>query len=139
MTSTDLDSARAVHGRGHSRPSGQRADIQGLRALAVVSVVAIHLTGHPVGGFVGVDVFFVISGFLITGHLLRDAAHGGRLRRYVGDFYRRRVRRLLPASLVVLVLTVLATRSLTAPSRYLPVQHDAGWAAVFWANWHFAA
>src|SRR4051812_41054594 len=134
MISTDLDSARAVHGRGHSRPSGQRADIQGLRALAVVSVVAIHLTGHPVGGFVGVDVFFVISGFLITGHLLRDLPTTSHLGTYVGDFYRRRVRRLMPASLVVLALTVICTRLLTTASRYQPVQHDAGWAAVFWAN-----
>ena len=59
-----------VRDQGAGR-SPKRRDIQGLRALAVVAVVANHLTGHPVGGFVGVDVFFVISGYLITGILLR--------------------------------------------------------------------
>jgi peptidoglycan/LPS O-acetylase OafA/YrhL len=139
MSSPPLETTRAVRGRGRSRRSGQRADIQGLRAVAVVSVVAIHLTGHPVGGFVGVDVFFVISGFLITGHLLRDLPTTSHLGTYVGDFYRRRVRRLMPASLLVLALTVVCTRLLTGASRYQPTQHDAGWAAVFWANWHFAS
>lgn len=119
--------------------SGQRADIQGLRAVAVVSVVLLHLTGHPVGGFVGVDVFFVISGYLITGHLLRDLPKTRSVGQYVGDFYRRRVRRLMPASLLVLLFTVVASRLMTAPSRYVPAQHDALWAAAFWANWHFAA
>ena len=75
-----------------------RADIQGLRAVAVSLVVLFHLwpTGST-GGFVGVDVFFVISGFLITSHLLRPAAAHRRVD--LAAFWARRVRRLLPAAL----------------------------------------
>jgi peptidoglycan/LPS O-acetylase OafA/YrhL len=58
---------------------GKRRDIQGLRAVAVLLVIANHLVGWPLGGFIGVDVFFVISGFLITGLLLREHAPGGYL------------------------------------------------------------
>src|SRR5262249_46002577 len=86
-------------------PQHQRLDIQGLRMIAVLAVVVNHLTGHPVGCFVGVDVFFVISGYLITGRLLR--MQGTRsARTYLSDFYRLRIRRILPAALVVIVLTV---------------------------------
>ena len=73
----------------------RRLDIQGLRGLAVLMVVAFH-AGLPVqGGFLGVDVFFVISGFVIAGMLLRELAEHGRVR--LGVFYARRIRRLLPA------------------------------------------
>ncbi|MEO8528688.1 MAG: acyltransferase family protein, partial [Pseudolysinimonas sp.] len=80
-----------------------RPDIQGLRAIAVGLVVLSH-AGVAVldGGFVGVDVFFVISGFLITTHLV-ESIEASRLR--LRDFYSRRVRRLLPAALIVLALT----------------------------------
>lgn len=81
-----------------------RPDIDGLRAIAVLAVVAFHtgLPGVP-GGFVGVDIFFVISGFLITGLLLQDLENFGRIQFL--SFYARRVRRILP----VLILAVLAT------------------------------
>ena len=81
-----------------------RQDIDGLRAIAVLAVVAFHtgLPGVP-GGFVGVDIFFVISGFLITGLLLQDLENFGRIRFL--SFYARRVRRILP----MLILAVLAT------------------------------
>ena len=84
-----------------------RADIQALRAIAVLSVVVYHLWPHTLpGGFVGVDVFFVISGYLITDHLAREVDRTGTigLRR----FWAARARRLLPASLLVLLLTSLA-------------------------------
>lgn len=82
-------------------------EIQGLRALAVALVVAFHLwPKHSPGGFVGVDVFFVISGFLITSHLLREVDRSGSIR--LGSFYARRARRLLPASLLVLAVSGLA-------------------------------
>ncbi|MEQ4522576.1 acyltransferase family protein, partial [Nocardioides kribbensis] len=68
--------------------SQHRRDIQGLRALAVVAVVGDHLLGWPTGGFVGVDVFFVLSGFLITDLLLRERASTGRIS--LRGFYERR-------------------------------------------------
>src|SRR5699024_5599713 len=81
-------------------PSGFRSDIQGLRALAVGIVLLYHLwPDRFVGGFVGVDVFFVISGFLITSHLIKSPPRSWG---DVAKFWARRVRRLLPASLLVL-------------------------------------
>src|SRR5690606_721505 len=85
-----------------SRPP--RTDIQGLRAVAVGIVLAYHVAPSSLtGGFVGVDVFFVISGFLITSHLLGRTPRTGR---DFADFWARRIRRLLPASLLVLAVTV---------------------------------
>lgn len=82
-----------------------RPDIQGLRAIAVAVVVVSHAGVRLVdGGFVGVDVFFVISGFLITTHLV-ESIEANRLR--LRDFYSRRVRRLLPAALLVLAVTAV--------------------------------
>ena len=85
-----------------------RPDVQGLRAIAVVLVVLFH-TGVPrlTGGFVGVDVFFVISGFVITGLLLREHAASGR--NYLLAFYGRRSRRILPAATLVIIVTVAAS------------------------------
>ena len=80
----------------------QRRDIEGLRAVAVVLVVASHLGGRPAGGFIGVDVFFVVSGFLITGLLVREVERSGRLS--FREFYARRVRRILPVALLVLAI-----------------------------------
>ncbi|WP_186322065.1 acyltransferase family protein [Curtobacterium pusillum] len=114
----------------------QRRDIQGLRALAVTAVVLSHFWGWPRGGFVGVDVFFVISGFLITGHLVREHATTGRIS-FV-DFYAKRIRRIAPAAAVVLIVTVGASAFLLNPNRASDVRGDGVWAAVFLANWHFA-
>ncbi|MDQ5975550.1 MAG: hypothetical protein QG661_2759, partial [Actinomycetota bacterium] len=84
---------------------GWRLDIQGLRAVAVLVVVAFH-AGLPVpGGFVGVDVFFVISGFVITGMLRREWAAQGRIR--LGHFYMRRFKRLTPALALMVSVTML--------------------------------
>ena len=96
-------------------PAGEvRTDIQGLRAVAVLLVLAFHLWPSILrGGYVGVDVFFVISGFLITGHLVRDAERGPRsLPRYLADFYSRRVRRLLPAAIVTTMAIWVASHFL---------------------------
>ncbi|GAA1878447.1 acyltransferase family protein [Lapillicoccus jejuensis] len=90
-----------------------RPDIEGLRALAVTAVVAYHAHLGVRGGYVGVDVFLVLSGFLITGRLLRDLPDGGLPA--LGRFYAHRVRRLLPASTLVLVTTLLAARFLGPP------------------------
>lgn len=150
-----LDEAFARALRGPDGPTGQRgdpsphaprterpkrsrtfrADIQGLRALAVVAVVLNHLTGWPGGGFLGVDVFFVISGYLITGLLLREHAKTRRVS--LLGFYKRRIRRLLPAALTVTALTLVAAHEIFSTARFKSVESDGIWATVFWANWHF--
>lgn len=92
---------------GGREPSHLRRDVQGLRAVAVLAVIANHAVGWPAGGFLGVDVFFVISGFIITALLLRESDRTGRIS--LAEFYRRRVRRIMPASVLVLVVTVGAS------------------------------
>jgi peptidoglycan/LPS O-acetylase OafA/YrhL len=114
-----------------------RPDIQGLRAVAVVAVILNHLFSWPSGAFVGVDVFFVISGFLITGLMLREHEKTGRIS-WTG-FYRRRVRRIVPAATVCLVATVAAAYFLYRTARFDAVRGDAIWAFFFASNWHSAA
>ncbi|WP_062462162.1 acyltransferase family protein [Demequina soli] len=93
-----------------------RPDIQGLRAVAILLVLLFHAGLTTLGGgYVGVDVFFVISGFLITGHIWRELRERGRID--FGQFYARRARRILPASFVVLAVTVVATWLWVAPLR----------------------
>ena len=91
-----------------SARNGFRPDIEGLRTIAIVSVVLYH-AGVPSlsGGFVGVDLFFVLSGFLITGMLVRELELSGRIS--LRDFWARRVRRLLPAATTVLILIGLCS------------------------------
>src|SRR5688572_13845206 len=114
-----------------------RGDIQGLRAVAVLTVVAGH-AGAPFlpGGFVGVDVFFVISGYLISGLLFREMAAEGRFSLAV--FWARRARRILPAATVVTVVTVLLSLVVMSLIDARQVVVDAGWSALFAANLHFA-
>lgn len=114
-----------------------RLDIQGLRAIAVLAVVAEHVLGWPHGGFVGVDIFFVISGFLITGLLLRELDRTGTIS--FRGFYARRVRRLLPAAVTVLAFTVVMGFALFTSSRARVIGVDAVWSLLFVSNWHFAA
>ena len=99
----------------HQSRRKYRPDIDGLRAIAIVSVIAYHagIPGFP-GGFVGVDIFFVISGFLITSLLFSEAAAYGRVN--LSAFYARRVRRLMPAGLVVVAVTLLAGAFIFAPA-----------------------
>jgi peptidoglycan/LPS O-acetylase OafA/YrhL len=126
MTSGTANTLKRVH----------RTDIQALRALAVLSVVIFHLWPNRLpGGFVGVDVFFVISGFLITQHLLRDVAKGTFS---VITFWARRIRRLLPASLTVLVFTAAAI-FLVAPKDLWPTWiSEVGASAAYFENWTLA-
>ena len=88
------------------------------------------------GGYVGVDVFFVLSGFLITGLLLRQAGRDGRVR--LTDFYVRRARRILPAAVLTLVVTDVAALLLLNLVRAREAVSDSVWAAFFMANVHFA-
>jgi peptidoglycan/LPS O-acetylase OafA/YrhL len=113
-----------------------RPDVEGLRAVAVVAVILFHtkIAGFT-GGFVGVDVFYVISGFVITGVLLRKVESSGSLG--FGDFYARRARRILPAAGLVLVVTVLASYHWLGFVRGAEVADDARWCAVFLGNFHF--
>lgn len=104
--------------------------------IAVLTVFANHLWGWPRGGFVGVDVFFVISGFLITGNLLRTAETTGTIS-FTG-FYWKRVRRIVPAATVVLIVTYVASTLVFVPLRAHLIGIDALFAFLFAANWHFA-
>ncbi|MFT4264768.1 MAG: acyltransferase family protein [Nocardioides sp.] len=115
----------------------KRGDIQGLRALAVALVVADHM-GLPGlgGGFLGVDVFFVISGFLITGLVLHEARATGRIS-LVG-FWARRARRVLPAATLVLLATLAACAYADSLARTKQAGVDALWASGFLANVHLA-
>jgi peptidoglycan/LPS O-acetylase OafA/YrhL len=113
-----------------------RPDIQGLRALAVVAVIADHFLGWPSGGFVGVDVFFVISGFLITSLLLREHDRTGTIS--FRSFYLRRAKRIMPAAILVLVTTIAAGYVLFNNSRFNTILWDGIWAVLFGANWRFA-
>ncbi|UOQ57720.1 acyltransferase [Leucobacter allii] len=117
---------------------GMRTDIQGLRALAVGVVVVFHLSASLLpGGYIGVDVFFVISGFLITGHLLREVERTGRVR--LSEFWARRVRRLLPAAFLVLLVSALAVHLLMPASLRLQNFAEIGFAAIYGLNWFLSA
>jgi peptidoglycan/LPS O-acetylase OafA/YrhL len=113
-----------------------RKDIHGLRAVAVALVVLDH-TNVPglSGGYVGVDVFFVISGFVITGVLMRESYSSAPM--ILVRFYARRVRRILPAAGVVAVLTVIATYGILGFIRGYATGRDAVSVAFFIANYHF--
>ncbi|MGN6127143.1 MAG: acyltransferase family protein, partial [Humibacter sp.] len=123
--------------RREARRSGFLPELQALRAVAVTGVVVYHLyPGVLRGGFVGVDVFFVISGFLITSHLLRGWATEGRIR--FAAFYARRAWRLLPAALLVLLVTAALT-ILVLPERNWPqVFQEIGASTFYVENWYLA-
>lgn len=108
-----------------------------MRALAVLAVVLYH-AGVPFlpGGYIGVDIFFVISGFLITGLLLREIERSGRIS--FKDFYARRIRRLLPASALVLLATVVGAKILVPPLLLPDIAKDAVATSLFVANMRFA-
>lgn len=109
-----------------------RADIDGLRAVAVLAVVAYHAFPDWVrGGFVGVDVFFVISGYLITGIVLGSLRRGGFA---FGEFYGRRVRRLFPALILVLLASYGAGWLLLLPDEFLHLGRNIAGSAGFVAN-----
>ena len=115
-----------------------RGDIEGLRGFALLLVLAFHASVPGfVGGFVGLDVFFVISGYLITGQLLAELKRSGRLS--LGAFYARRARRLIPAASVVLIATALAAYFTMPILRTYRLTIDLLSSALYYANWHFIA
>jgi len=144
MSKTTESSTEAIENPVHppaDSPGGQeirfRPDVEGLRAVAVFTVVLFHAgVSWLQGGYVGVDVFFVISGFLITGLLLRE--HEVRDRISLAGFYARRARRILPAAVLVIILTVLGSYFIQNFVQYAKTAQDGRWAALFAANIHYA-
>ena len=129
--------------RGRPAPAeGFRPDIEGLRGLAILLVVIFHATllsgagAQLSGGFIGVDLFFVVSGFLITGLLLREHERHGTIS--FSRFYARRVRRILPAAAVVLLVTIPASYLLVSLLSRPDTMSDAAAAALSVANIRFA-
>ncbi len=112
-------------------------DIEGLRGVAILLVVFYHV-GLPgfSGGYVGVDVFFVLSGYLITRLLVKEIEENGRLR--LANFYARRARRLLPAAALTLLVTVIASYWLLAPVEQRTIPKSAFATAVYTSNIYFA-
>lgn len=118
-------------------PGQKRSDIEGLRALAVTFVIIYHLFPLELpGGFIGVDVFFVISGFLIIQHLAREFKTTGQIR--VWDFYARRARRLLPASFLVLLASLAITAALAPGNDIGRMAAGIGASSMYVVNWFFA-
>ncbi|MBV1855036.1 acyltransferase family protein [Catellatospora tritici] len=122
------------------RPDRQpafRPDVEGLRALAVTVVVLFHAgLGVLSGGYVGVDVFFVISGFLITGHLLKEVRQTGTIS--ISGFYARRALRLLPAATFVTAVTVLVSWLWLPPVRFAQIAGDALATTFYGMNYRLA-
>ncbi len=134
-----ISSTRSAHTPAQVKPALRpaRSDIQALRALAVGLVLVYHLFPNVVtGGFVGVDVFFVISGFLISAHLI------GSPPRSISDvlsFWARRVRRLLPAALLVLGVTLGVTRLVAPVTAWADTARQTIAAAMYVENWALAS
>ena len=118
--------------------AGFRADVEGLRAVAVAAVLLYH-AGVPFagGGYVGVDVFFVISGFLITGLLVRELEKTGTVS--LARFYSRRAKRLLPLTVVVLAVVAVLSWVLFDPVRMEEVSFGVVASGLYFMNWLLAA
>lgn len=123
--------------RARSRPAKFRQDIEGLRAVAIGLVLVYH-AGLPFfpGGFIGVDVFFVISGFLITGLLVREVERTGRVS--LTRFYARRAKRLLPATALVLTATAVMVWFTSSVTEWRAFGGDIVAAAAYVVNWRLA-
>lgn len=117
---------------------GFRPEIQGLRAMAVLVVIVHHLRpGALSGGFIGVDMFFVISGYLITAHLFREARDTGRIR--LGAFWSRRIRRLLPLAFTVLLASAGLVFALVPATEHGTMFRHIAAAGFYIENWALVA
>src|SRR5271168_861721 len=111
-----------------------RPEVDGLRAVAVLAVVLFHAgLGFP-GGYIGVDVFFVISGYLITSLILNDLQQG---RFTIFNFWERRARRIIPALAAVVLATLVAGWFVLLPREYAALGRSAAWQSLFLANIYF--
>lgn len=124
--------------RDEPKAESKRKDIQGLRAIAV-GVVLLYHAGMPwlPGGFVGVDVFFVISGYLITGGVVKELRRNGTIS--LRGFYSRRVARILPAAALAIVSTLALTLALLPETRWRQIGYDGFASAFSYVNWIFAS
>src|SRR5215472_224778 len=127
----------SIHMGENARLPAFRRDIEGLRAIAILLVVGYH-AGVPglSGGYIGVDVFFALSGYLITGLLVREIEETGAVD--LCRFYARRARRLLPALSVTLLVTVVLSAVVYAPMEQIDFGRTAIWTAAYASNLQFA-
>lgn len=131
-TNAALPARRKLRG-----PAPLRPEIQALRAIAVMTVVVFHLWPlRLTGGYVGVDVFFAISGYLITGHILKEMAHERGFS--LPSFWARRIRRLLPAATLVLIVTLIATVIFTQAPVWAALSPQVIASAGGFENWLLA-
>ncbi|SOC89524.1 Peptidoglycan/LPS O-acetylase OafA/YrhL, contains acyltransferase and SGNH-hydrolase domains [Curtobacterium sp. 314Chir4.1] len=132
-----METVPIAHRRA-AEQDGTRWDIQGLRAFAVLAVVLYHLwPARLPGGFVGVDVFFVISGYLITGHLLREQLADGRIA--LGRFWARRAKRLLPGAFVTILATGAAVLAVVPSALWGQYGRELIASTVYVQNWQLAS
>jgi peptidoglycan/LPS O-acetylase OafA/YrhL len=131
---TDLQKSTDRHLPGQASP-GFRRDISGLRAVAVLPILFSHIGVRGFGGgYIGVDVFFVISGYLITGILVRDMA----AKRYsLGEFYRRRILRIFPALFAMLLVVTVVSAIIMLPGELIRYARSLGATALFGSNMMF--
>jgi peptidoglycan/LPS O-acetylase OafA/YrhL len=128
---------QATGAKEKTKQRGFRPDIQGMRTLAVGMVVIYHLwPGWLTGGFAGVDVFFVISGFLITGHLLREYQKTGHVS--LLEFWGRRAKRLVPAATLVLIVTWIGSVLILPATRLADTASQIRASALYYQNWQLA-
>lgn len=113
-----------------------RPDIEGLRAIAIIAVVLSHAEIGLYSGFIGVDIFFVISGFLITSHIFNEAKKQGTIS--LSNFYAKRILRILPASMFAILVTLLASFIWLSPLQLLSYANDALWSALSIFNYRLA-
>jgi len=135
---SDAAPAAAPAPAGHSTEFRYKPALDGLRAIAVLSVLAYHFGANwAKGGFLGVDMFFVLSGYLITSLLLVEWGRNGRIQ--FAAFWARRARRLLPALFLVLIAVAIWARIELPANEWRAIRLDELWTFLYTANWHFIA
>jgi peptidoglycan/LPS O-acetylase OafA/YrhL len=118
-------------------PLRHRPALDGIRAVSLVAIIVYHATEKLPGGFIAVDIFFVLSGYLITSILVREHAAIGRVR--LGRFWARRARRLLPAVMVLVLVCAIEIHRSDEISTWALRQSDLLSTLFYYANWHFIA